>query len=266
MKKQERKYKKENISEEQSGGTDYSVYQMKYLEKIVTILIAGGCLFALGYIFYQSIILSSFLALFALKYPKIRTKQIIKSRKKKLMLQFKDMLYSLSSAIGAGNSVEKAMEITLSDLEYQYNDPNLFIIKELELIVSRLEMNWNVEDALNDFAKRSHVEDIKTFANIFEISKRTGGNLIQIIRQSTNIITDKIETKIEIETMLSGQKMEQKVITVIPIVLVYFLTKSSGDFMLPMFTTLIGRVVSTIALVIILVGNLWAKKIADVEM
>ena len=35
------------------------------------------------------------------------------------------------------------------------------------------------------------LEDIKTFADIFVVSKRTGGNLVQIIRQTTDIIADK---------------------------------------------------------------------------
>ena len=43
----------------------------------------------------------------------MRREQIIRSRKNKLTLQFKDMLYSLSSAVGAGNSVERALFVTL---------------------------------------------------------------------------------------------------------------------------------------------------------
>jgi len=59
-------------------------------------------------------------------------------------------------------------------------------------------------------AFRSKNEDVLTFSNIFDISKRQGGNIMQIIRQTTDVISEKIETKTEIETSLSGKKMEQK--------------------------------------------------------
>ena len=64
-----------------------------------------------------------------------------------------------------------------------------------------------MEEVIGDFAGRSHIEDIGTFANIFGIAKRTGGNLIEIIRNTTQIIADKIETKTEIDTMVASQKI-----------------------------------------------------------
>lgn len=257
----------DNLSEQETGhGIDYSVYNMSVLEWILYACMAGAILFLAAYIFYQSIILSTIFALFGLLYPKIRRKQIIENRQKKLNLQFKDMLYSLSSAVGAGNSVESAVSVALEDMKQQYNDPNVFIIKELALMKVRLQTNRTVEEVFNDFAERSHLEDIQTFANIFQIAKRTGGNIIDIIRNSTQIIADKIEVSQEIETMLSGQKMEQKVLTIMPFLLVLFMTKTSGGFMDPIFTTALGRIIATISLSVIFLANIWSKKIASIRM
>ena len=90
--------------------------------------------------------------------------------------------------------------------------------------------------------------------------------MIRIIRQTTDIISDKIETKNEIETALAGRKMEQKVLTAVPVFMILFLTYSSGGFMEPIFTTFGGRIVATIALGMILGGNFWSKKITDIEV
>lgn len=247
------------------SGVDYDEYNMGLTEKLLCCVLAMGCLFVVGFVFYQNIILAGLLSLFGLKYPKIHKKKVIKKRKNRLLLQFKDMLYSLSSAVGAGNSVEKALSVTLQDLQQQYSDPNAFMIKELELMVTRLSMNRTVEEVINDFAERSHIEDIQTFGNIFEIAKRTGGNLIDIIRNTTQIIADKIETKTEIDTLIASQRMEQKVLTVMPVGLVFFMTKMAGDFMKPMFTSGIGRVIATVSLAIIIIGTLWSRKVADIE-
>ena len=103
----------------ESGGLDYSVYYMKLPEKLMYIALAAAVLFALGYIFYRRIPVALVFSLLALLYPQMRTKELIVKRRKKLLLQFKDMLYSLSSAIGAGNSVERAMSEVLADMERQ---------------------------------------------------------------------------------------------------------------------------------------------------
>ena len=261
------KKKAEQHPEQEAGhGIDYSVYDMGVFEWIMYACLAGGVLFLAAYTFYQNVILSSLFALFGLLYPKMRRKQIIENRQNKLNLQFKDMLYSLSSAVGAGNSVESAISVTLEDMKQQYNDPNVFIIQELSLMKVRLQTNRTIEEVFNDFAQRSHLEDVETFANIFQIAKRTGGNIIDIIRNTTQIIADKIEVSQEIETMLSGQKAEQKVITIMPFALVLFMTKTSGGFMDPIFTTLIGRIIATVALAVILLANVWSKKIANIRM
>ena len=181
-------------------------------------------------------------------------------------MQFKDMLYSLSSAVSAGNSVERALVIARDDMVSQYGESNVFIVQELELMVSRISINLNIEDVFADFAERSGLEDIKTFADIFEVAKRTGGNLVQIIRRTTDVIADKIEVETEIDTALSGKKMEQKVVTIMPIALTLFMTVSTDGFMDPIFTTLSGRLVSTVALALILAGALWSNSITNIEI
>lgn len=261
-----KKKKNETVEADYNGATNYNVYHMPAGEFVLYTLLAAACLFALGYIFYQNYILSGILALFALKYPKLKNKDIIRKRKKQLSLQFKDMLYSLSSAVSAGNSVERAIVITRDDMINQYGESGVFIVDELELMISKLSVNQNIEDILADFAKRSGLEDIQTFADIFEVSKRTGGNIVQIIRQTTDVISDKIEIETEIDTVLSGKKMEQKVVTVMPILLTLFMTVSTDGFMDPIFTTLSGRITSTIALGLIIIGTLWSNAITNIEV
>ena len=245
---------------------DYSVYIMTKQEKILYTLLAAIVLFAIGYVFYKNIIISCIFALLSFKYPDIRAKEIAEKRQRELGLQFKDMLYSLSSAVSSGSSVETGISIALDEMRKQYVSPDTMIIQELNLMVSRLSMGITIEQVMKDFANRSHNEDVRTFSNIFEVAKRQGGNMIQIIRQTTDVISQKIETKADIETELSGRKMEQKVLTAMPILLVVLMTYTTGGFMDVIFTSWEGRLVSTIALLMIIGGSLWSKKIADIHI
>jgi len=149
---------------------------------------------------------------------------------------------------------------------YLYPDPDTYIIREVEYIVRRLEMNETIEDALEDLAKRSHLEDIQNFTDVFKTCKRTGGNLVNVIRNSTNIINDKIEIKEEINTLLAAKKFEQKVLSVMPFIMILILSLTTEDYMAPVFDTIVGRIVMTFAIIIIAIGYFVSKKIMDIKI
>ena len=261
-----KKKKAEEMVLREDGLTDYDVYVMTKSEKMFTIVVAAIALFAVGYVFYHSLILSALLALFAVKAPKIRTRQIIDKRKNQLSLQFKDMLYSLSSALSVGKSVETGIRDSLQDLQVIYPDPETDILVELGLILRGLGMNNTIEDMFGQFAERAHLEDIDNFVDIFVTCKRTGGDLIEVMRSTSNTIGDKIEVKQEIETMISGKKYEFNFLMILPVIMVLFLTLTSGDYMAPVFTTIVGRIAMTAAIAIFALAYVVGSKIMKINI
>lgn len=244
---------------------DYNTYIMPTLEWLVASLLAAALLFTVGYIFYQNIILALLLTPFCVYYPKIRTRQIIRKRKDELKLQFKDALQSLSSSLHAGKSFETSMKSAIADLLIQYEHDS-YIVQELEIIVRKLESNETVERAFSQFADRSGLEEIQSFAEILEICKRTGGNLIVAIKSSTDIISEKIEVMNDIQGILAQKKLEQNILSVLPIMLVFLLSTSARDFMAPVFTEVIGRVVMTISMALFVLAYFISGKITDIEV
>jgi tight adherence protein B len=244
---------------------DYSIYKMKSLEYFLALVIAAAVLFLIGYIFYRSFFLALLITPLSMFYPRIRTRQIIKKRNTELRLQFKDSLQSLSSSLHAGKSFESAMRSAISDLLIQY-ETDSYIIREFEIIVRKLESNETVERAFAQFAERSMVEEIISFAEILETCKRTGGNLISAIKSSTDIISDKIEVLNDIGSILAEKKLEQNILTIMPIVLILMLSASAKDFMMPVFTGIIGRVVMTISMILFVVAYFLSEKITNIEV
>ena len=263
---QEKEEKPKSFEAKTTGLIDYNVYQMGKKENKIYISIAAVAIFIIGYIFYKSIIMSALIMPFALMYPSIRTKEIIKKRKDQLNYQFKDALYSLSSSLSAGKSIEMAFKDALKDLEILYPDPDSFILKEFQYIIRKLDMNETAEAALQDFATRSHLEDIQNFVDVFQTCKRTGGNLVQVIKNSSDIINDKITIKQEIDTMLSQRKLEQRILNVLPIGMIFMLSASAEDFMKPIFTQVAGRAVMTVAIVLLVTAYFISKKIMEIEV
>ncbi|MEA4846297.1 MAG: type II secretion system F family protein [Clostridiaceae bacterium] len=245
---------------------DYDTYKMGFSERIICILTAGTVIFAAGYIFYRSILLSLLLTPFALLYPRFKTREIIKKRKNELNLQFREALYSLSSSLSAGKSIETAIRDSLKELSIQYPNADTYILVELEQINRRVEMNETIEEALADFAARSYLEDIMNFTDVFILCKRMGGNLVQVVKNTAEIISEKIDIKQEIHLLLMEKKLEHKVLNMMPILIVLLLSSSAEEFMAPVFSEPLGRAAMTFSLVLFAAAFLISKKIMDIEV
>jgi tight adherence protein B len=214
---------------------DYSVYHLSKNEYVTAVLIGSGLFFLVGYLFYQNLFIAFILSLLGYFFPKIRRVQLRDKRKRDLSLQFKNMLFSLSSALSAGNSVERAFRTITKDLELLYPDPNTYIIREMELINRRIANGGTIEAVVRDFSNRADIEDIQSFAEVFTASTKTGGDLVEIISRTSTIISEKLEIQQEIQVLISGKQLESKILMVAPLALIGFMTYAADGYMDPLF-------------------------------
>lgn len=266
-KKSQAAVKREEVKEEVKYElTDYDIYIMSPKEKRLYICLAAIVIYCVGYLFYRSFIIPLLFIPAALYYPKIKVKDIIKKRKEQLAVQFKDALYSLSTSLSAGKPIEMAFNDALKDLEIIYSNPNTHIIKEFLNIVGGLKMNIPIEELVDEFANRAKIEDIKNFADVFQVGKRAGGNLIHILKNTTDIISDKLEIKQEIDIIISQRKFEQKVLNFMPIGLIILISIGAPDFMEPVFNTIIGKLIMTFAIILFVIAYFISRKITEIEV
>ena len=251
-KRKAKSQKEERAAFNELGLPIYDEYQMTMGQKVVSVGIASTAIFCLSYLFYMNYVASIVLATGGLLFPRMRKKQLIENRKRNLTSQFKNLLSSVSSSLAAGRSVENSFKAASEDLKMLYPNENTDILKEIEWLVHKIGLNEPVEVALVDFANRSNIDEIASFATVFATCKKTGGDLVNVVRSTSNIISEKIEIKNDIYLTLAAKKMEQKVLMVVPFIIVAFLAFSTGDFMYPMYHSIIGRAVMTTGWVTIL--------------
>lgn len=249
-----------------NGKPDYNYYIMNKSELNFYRFLGILLFFLIGYTFYKSIIISLIFSIFGLLFPEYMYTKKIYKRKKALNLQFKDMLYSISSSLMAGKSVETAFLNCKEELFLLYPNENTDIIREIGYITNGLKLGETIESLLDNLAKRSHDEDIENFADVFISCKRTGGISSEIIKITTDVITEKIEIKRDIESSLSEKKFEQKAMNGLMLLVILGLSYMSGDYMDVMFTTILGRFYMTIALIIFIVSYIVGEKIMNIEV
>lgn len=220
----------------------------------------------IGILFYNRIILGFIFTPLSYYIVKERKKELLSKQKNELNTQFKDAIYAISSALNAGYSVEMSFKEAYRDLSLIYINQNTPILKELEYIVRQIDVNIPVENLLYDFANRSGVEDIENFADVFITCKKTGGDIIKVIRNTSRVIVEKIEIKREINIVISSKKFEQKIMCLIPFGIILYLWVSSPGFLDVMYNTLGGMITMTICLMVYLLSWVLSKKIMEIEV
>lgn len=261
---------------------NYKVYYMSKLEKILYFLLAFVIGAVVGYLFYGGLGRDEFGQRTTLSWildisiPGIvglvagrifvpaRTKQIRDKNARTLNSQFRDFLEAFNTSIGAGKNVVDSFHAVYDDMRIQFEE-DAFIVKELEVILSGMANNFDVEDLMEDLGNRSGNDDIVSFANVFRISYRKGGNLKDTINTTHSILSDKMEIKEEIETMVSASKMEQTVMIFMPVGLIGIMKSMSPDFAAN-FATPAGIASTTIAIGLFIVSYFVGRKILNIKL
>lgn len=219
----------------------------------------------LAYTFYRSWTAFGVLLPAALIYPLYEREKKRKSRQLLLASQFKEGMAVLASALSAGYSVENALAVSEQELNLLYGQEGL-ITKEFSGMVQQLRMNRTVEQLLMDLAERSGLEDIQNFSEVFSVAKRSGGDTAGIMRHTADIIRDKMQVKEEIATLTASKQFEQKIMNMIPFLIVFYVDSTSPGFFSQMYGTGLGRMLMSICLVVYLAAYGMAQKILAIEV
>lgn len=208
------------------NGTDYTYYSLNFSDKLIAIT-AG---FLIGFVasaIYFNVAVLNFIVAFICAYKSIPIYQnmLQKKRTKELRLQFRDLLESLSNSYTVGMTANRAFHSAYDDMRVEHGE-NAYITKEIALICNaRDTRGFEIKDCLKDFAERSGIDDIKSFADVFDISSELGGDIARVIRETRDMIGEKIEIEMEIQTIVTGQKSQLDILAVMPFLMV-LLTKS----------------------------------------
>lgn len=186
-------------------------------------------------------------------------------KRSEFRMQFQEALQSISVSLNVGYSLENAMKEAKKDLDLMYEKETL-IQKEMSYMLRQLYLQIPIELVLEEWAKRMEMEEVDNFASICSIAKKSGGNMIIIIRNSIAKMREEMEVKQEIETLLTAKKYEFKVMSVIPLGIVAYMRLSFPEFMDMLYGSLLGVGVMSVCLGIYIVAYVYGEKIVSIEI
>ncbi|QHT62791.1 pilus assembly protein TadB [Paenibacillus lycopersici] len=218
------------------GLVHYADYRLSRRQFAVAGAIGGGIAFVAAYLFYRSVPAAFVVSAAGIMAPRMLRKFLLEQRKLRLAQQFKEALYSIASSLAAGRSVENAFMAAHEDLKLMYPSEETEIVREFDIIAARLGFGEPLEQALADFGRRASVEDITQFNDVFTTCKRSGGDMVDVIRRTSQTIGEKLEVQQEIAVMIAQKRFESRIMMAVPFVFLAFLSLSAPDYMAPLYS------------------------------
>lgn len=249
-----------------SEGTVYTEYLLSIAEYALCFAAGGLACFGIGYLFYHSAAAGFLMAFAALGIPGRYRRMRIQKRMNELRLQFKQGLHALVTSLTAGRSIENAFAAAAADLGFLYNHPQTFIVVEFHRISRRIANGESIESALADFCRRSGLEELTQFLDVFVTAKRTGGNMADVMRRTSQMIGDKMEIQQEISVQLAQKRFESRILGAAPLGVIGLLYWSSPDYMEPLYGNIAGVAIMTAGLAIMLLCWWLTGKLMEMKL
>lgn len=243
-----------NYREYRFSGKEAVKFVMEYL------LLDG----AVSILFYRSWIAFAVFLPGLSWFLRMKREEQRKKQVRELGRQFLTGMQAVSNALAAGYSVENAFKEALAEMGKVFGDG--LIVKEFSVIVAQLSLNRTLEELLKDLAERSGEEDIAGFAEVFAVAKRSGGDLIAIIRNTVSSISQKEETRREIQVCVASKKLEQNVMSAVPLFILAYVGAASPGFLDVMYHNALGAGIMSVCLLVYFLAWRLGKHIVEIEV
>jgi tight adherence protein B len=240
--------------------TDYRKYPMGVKETVPLALVYVAATSIVSVLFYGSLFPVVLMLPGFIPVKRMAADYKADKRRRRLNLEFKEMLQSLAANMAVGYSLESAFVPVYQELNGIYQGES-DIENETILVMKGLELSADVEELLEDFALRSGLDDVREFASMVSVAKSSGGNMIALMRKLAANIDSRMEVEDEIDTMITSKRLEHSIMSVMPFGIVLYLRVCNKGYMDALYGNVVGIAVMTVCLILIILMTMWGKKI-----
>jgi len=163
--------------------------------------------------------------------------------------QFAEYLEFLKEALSVGYSLEQAVGEAKKGMLTMYKETDPFL-RMVTGVQRKMQLGQPVETAFSEWAGEALCEDIKEFAEVLYIAKRTGGVVQQVITDTERVIREKQETLRYIRSVLHSREYEAKIMKGMPFAMLFYLALFMPDFLAPLYHNPVGICMMSVVLLI----------------
>lgn len=232
-------------------------------ERRLLIVKSIGIVILLDYFFYQS--LWALVPLSAVGYLYYRMEEGVLWQKKKEQAreQFKELLLLVSAGQKAGFSAENAFLSGYGDIKALYGRDSS-VCRIIQMLKSGRENNIPFPKLWKQIGNKLEIPEVREFAQVYEISHESSGNIASLMEKTAAIIIHKIETEKEIAVLLSARRLEQRIMNLMPFLIMLYIGLTSPGYFKGLYHSFLGVLIMSACLLVYLGAYALSEKIVSI--
>ncbi len=173
--------------------------------------------------------------------------------------EFPDSLDLLVSALRAGLSFTAAMQIVAEESP----EP---VRGEFAITVEEQSLGLDFRESLVNLTRRVDSLDLRFFVTAIVLQRETGGNLAEILENTSKLIRDRFRILGDIATFTAQGRLTGGILLCIQVGIGLFMFIMTPDYFKPMMTSEAGRTALWAAGIMQVTGGLIIRKIVNIKV
>ena len=180
-------------------------------------------------------------------------------RQRQFAEEFPDALDLLVSALRAGISFSAGLQIVADESP----EP---VRSEFAIVVEEQALGVDLRDALANMANRVGSLDLKFFVTAVVLQRAAGGNLTEVLDNTSRLIRDRFRILGDIKTFTSAGRFTGLVLSALPAGMCVFMLMVAPNYFHKMWDLPTGRTILGMAFFLQLLGWMTIRKIVNIKV
>lgn len=173
--------------------------------------------------------------------------------------QLPELTRVLANATQAGLALRTAISMAVDELD----DPAR---EELRRVADQLTMGRSLDDALNDLVERLPSRELTVLVSTLILSNRAGGTIVSSLRNLTQTLEERKETRREVTTLLSQVKVTAVAVPVLGVGFLLLIDGMRSGALDDMTSALVGRLAVIVSAALYALGFFLINRLTRVRI
>jgi tight adherence protein B len=191
------------------------------------------------------------------------TRFIVSHRVNKMRKSFEEQLADnldvLAGAMRTGHSTMGALSV-MADSSIEPSKT------EFRRVLQDEQLGVALDDALMVMARRMQSQDAEQLALVMKLQREAGGNTAEVLDRVAEVIRGRMELRRLVDVLTAQARISRWILTGLPIFVLVALAFTGGDYLDPMLSSMLGKIALAFGALMVLIGSLWIKQIAKMDV
>jgi tight adherence protein B len=191
--------------------------------------------------------------------PTVALRMALRKRTEKMREQLPDVLTIMASSLRAGHSFMQALDAVAREIPQP-------AATEFQRVVAEIRLGRPTDEALEALSARVGSADFRWAVLAVNIQREVGGNLAEILDNVADTLRERATIRRQIRVLTAEGRLSAWVLAALPVAIAVYMFAVNPDYIGLLITTKLGLFMLGTALVLLVLGILWMRKIVDIDV